>query len=168
MCVIIDANVIGKIFRSESLGEEGNRCEAGKQFFDWLDSNPERLVVGGTKLKKELNSERFKTWLLDVDRRGKFRKYDDKEIDKKAEELRKAKELGKQNAYVSNDAHIIALAQISNARLLYSKDKTLHKDFKNTKLLHDPGGKIFPRGNNRRDRIKRDNILSDESLCRQQ
>lgn len=162
MCAIIDANVISEVFRSESLGEKGARPQAGKQFFDWLYLKPERLVIGGSKLRKELNSESFLIWMQEADRsgNGKPREYDDKEVDKKAKELRD------QKACKSDDEHIIALAQISKARLLYSKDKTLHKDFKNSTLLDDPMGKIFPRGNKPQDRGKRDDILSDESLCR--
>ena len=36
---------------------------------------------------------------------------------------------------VSDDEHIIALAKVSGARLLYSKDGDLHSDFTNPRLL---------------------------------
>ncbi len=166
MCVIIDANAISEVFPSRMFRGKDTRPAAGKQLYDWLNSKPGRLVIGGSKLQDELNNESYRTWILEPKRRGelrgKLRKYNDEEVKQKTQELLE------QNSCQSDDEHIIALAQISNARLLYSKDKTLHKDFKNIKLLHDPGGKIFPRGNNRRDRRRRDNILSDESLCRQQ
>ena len=43
----------------------------------------------------------------------------------------------------SNDTHVIALAQISGARLLYSNDKDLYVDFKNKHLIDEPRGKIY-------------------------
>ena len=43
----------------------------------------------------------------------------------------------------SNDPHIIALAQVSGARLLYSNDKALQQDFKNQDLINNPKGKIY-------------------------
>ena len=44
--------------------------------------------------------------------------------------------------YQSDDPHILALAQIGGARLLYSDDQPLHGDFKNAALL-DPPGAIY-------------------------
>mgnify|MGYP002869074523 FL=1 len=43
----------------------------------------------------------------------------------------------------SNDCHIIALARISGARILCSLDKTLHKDFRNLRLVFNPKGHIY-------------------------
>lgn len=42
----------------------------------------------------------------------------------------------------SDDAHILALARISRARILYSYDRALHRDFKNRALIH-PKGQIY-------------------------
>lgn len=43
----------------------------------------------------------------------------------------------------SNDNHIIALARVSNCRLLFSQDKPLHADFTNLKLVPSPKGKVY-------------------------
>ncbi|MYH42126.1 MAG: hypothetical protein F4017_01170 [Acidimicrobiaceae bacterium] len=43
----------------------------------------------------------------------------------------------------SDDHHVIALAQISGARLLFSNDKDLHKDFKNRQLIDQPTGTVY-------------------------
>jgi len=43
----------------------------------------------------------------------------------------------------SDDPHVIALAQISGARILCSRDKNLHKDFTNSELVNDPRGRIY-------------------------
>ena len=46
-------------------------------------------------------------------------------------------------AVKSDDPHIIALAQVSGARLLYSNDKSLQQDFKNKDLINNPRGKVY-------------------------
>ena len=49
---------------------------------------------------------------------------------------------------MSNDFHIIALAQLAGARMLYSRDRELHQDFRNSKLVDRPRGKVYPRNMN--------------------
>ena len=44
----------------------------------------------------------------------------------------------------SNDLHIIALAIVSGARLLYSQDQLLQQDFRDKALIDQPRGKIYP------------------------
>ncbi|MDE0306934.1 MAG: hypothetical protein OXI87_18940 [Albidovulum sp.] len=43
----------------------------------------------------------------------------------------------------SNDQHVLALARISGARLLYTNDQKLMDDFKNTELVSTPKGKVY-------------------------
>ena len=49
----------------------------------------------------------------------------------------------------SDDAHILALARRSGARLLYTCDSDLIGDFKNKQLIDQPRGKIYTRAANR-------------------
>ena len=44
---------------------------------------------------------------------------------------------------VSNDPHVIALARISGARLLCSRDQKLHSDFGNKHLVDNPRGSVY-------------------------
>ena len=128
MCAIVDANVANEVFGDI-------RPAAGKAFFDWIDKGNGRLVAGG-KLKIELAMVgKFKEWALEANRSGRLKSRDDTEVD------RKTLELESQRAHKSNDPHIIALAQVSGARLLYSNDLDLHQDFKNKKLIQNPRGK---------------------------
>ncbi|MBU0689175.1 MAG: hypothetical protein KJ850_06500 [Gammaproteobacteria bacterium] len=53
------------------------------------------------------------------------------------------KELIAKNACVSDDQHVIAIAQLSGARLLCSHDHALHTDFQNKSLVDQPRGKIY-------------------------
>ena len=44
----------------------------------------------------------------------------------------------------SNDQHLICIALVRrDSRLLFSKDKNLHQDFKNKYIINNPEGKIY-------------------------
>ena len=51
----------------------------------------------------------------------------------------------------SNDQHVIALAIVSGARLLYSNDRRLQRDFKDRRLI-DPPGKVYSTRRGKRSR----------------
>ncbi len=48
----------------------------------------------------------------------------------------------------SNDAHILALAKLSGARILYSRDRKLHQDFKNPAIID--GGMVYTKWDQRK------------------
>ena len=158
MCGIVDASVVHEVFGSQP-------TEAGKKFVEWIDGGSGRLVVGG-KLLQELSqgSQQFMVWQKRAALYGKIRFKDDDEVNAKTDQLKK------EGSCKSNDAHIIALAQISGARLLYTDDRYLQQDFKNERLI-DPQGKIYPaRGDGKfRDGSFQDShkrLLRSRDLCR--
>jgi hypothetical protein len=76
---------------------------------------------------------------------GRAVKWRDELIDKRAVKLRNDNQLR------SDDHDIIALAQLSRARALWSRDRELRKDFTNKELLDRPRGKLYlPEGNVKR------------------
>lgn len=128
MCAIIDANVA-----HEAFGQ--NPPPAGTGFRRWVEGKG-RLVWGG-KLRMELSRDRnFRQWAQSAVLSGKLRSERDDDVNQRTEEMER------QRAYESDDPHILALAQIGGARLLYSDDQPLHRDFKNPALL-DPPGTIY-------------------------
>ena len=131
MCAIIDANTVREVFGP-------NRPPAGKKFFDWINNGKGLLVVGG-KLNNELDksSQSYRQWAQEAKRRGVLIEETKSKIDKGKEELL-AKRVCK-----SDDLHILALARVSGARLLYSNDKNLQADFKNKELIDNPRGKVY-------------------------
>lgn len=127
---IMDANVVGEAF--------GGKSSAGKRFCNWISQCEEGCLVIGGKLKEEIRKvERpeVKEWFKQVTLAERSTNIEDSKVNKKAKEIEKLCK--------SNDPHIIALAQLGNARFLYSNDKTLHEDFKNLKLLKKPPGKVY-------------------------
>lgn len=127
MCAIIDKNVL-----HESFGEQ--TTQAGTGFRKWLNREGS-LVVGG-KLAQELNQNRaFWNWRGQAILAGRLQAIDDDAVNSREAELMATANLR------SNDAHVIAVAQLGGARLLFSNDSDLHHDFKNRALVD--GGKVY-------------------------
>lgn len=147
MCAIIDANVAGEVFGSK-------RTEAGEKFFDWIDEGSGRLICGG-KLLKELegSSPGFREWVIAASQFGKIKNINEEEVKRETTQIQK-------ESIRSDDPHILALAQISGARLLYSNDKDLHKDFKNKDL-----GSIYSTLRSEKFTRVHRNLLSRRDLC---
>lgn len=161
MCAIIDANVIDEVFGS-------NPTPAGEKFRDWINKGSGRLICGG-KLLEELkkgkkgssikkdSAKRFGEWAFVAEHTGKMKKINDEEVKTRAEQIQK-------KSIRSNDPHILALAQASGARLLYSNDKDLHKDFKNRDLI-SPAGFIYSTLKSKKFTPARRKLLEKKDLC---
>ena len=65
----------------------------------------------------------------------------------------------------SNDPHVIALAQLSGSRVLYSEDSELRDDFRDPTLL-EPRGMLLPLGDSENARKNRHRMLTAPDLCR--
>ncbi len=130
MCAILDASVVSQVFGNK-------RPPAGEAFFDWIAYRHGRIIVGG-KLDRELRkNRRFRLWVRDALLSGKAKRLAAKQVDEVADQLTR------DGTCRSNDPHVIALAQLSGARLLYSNDKKLNYDFMNGELVPPPSGKIY-------------------------
>ena len=156
MCAIVDANVMHEVFGS-------NLPPAGEGFFDWIEKGTKRLVVGG-KLREELeqSSEDFRKWARVAIRTGKIRIVNTNEVDAKTREIEN------EGGYESDDPHVIALAQVSGARLLYSNDGDLQEDFGNKNLIDRPRGKVYSTRRNKDFQPEHRRLLSRRDLCRSQ
>ncbi len=73
----------------------------------------------------------------ELDNVGRVYKYDDKAVRKRTQVLIDA------NSCKSDDQHVIALAQIARARLLFSQDRKLCQDFANSDLIAKPEGLVY-------------------------
>ena len=131
----MDANVRHEVF------SVNRRTEAGTEFFKWINGDIRgktlRLVIGG-KLTEELirDDKRILDWLAEAVSSAKVFVISDQKI-KESEKIIDSVQLK------SNDYHIITLALASGARLLYSKDKDLHTDFKSPDVIGNPRGSVY-------------------------
>ncbi len=134
MCVIIDVNVAGLVFRESP---DPNFLPV----FHWLhDANKDgRIVYGGQLARELIGNENVRRFLLALQRAGRASSFPEHVIQN---ESVKVVEFG---ICRSNDIHIIALARVSGARTLCSSDQDLHADFKNRQLISEPRGHVYQR-----------------------
>ncbi len=139
MCAILDNSTRDEVF--------GNApTERGRFFFEWINHGQNRLAIGGTKLRAELGgstqqpgSVNFRRWLPTAIRRGLVIQPDDDDtVDTVADNLEA------RGICLSDDPHVLALAQETGARLLYSNDGDLQDDFRNREIIGGVRGKIYP------------------------
>ena len=152
MCAILDANVAGQVFGTD-------RPAAGQAFFEWIDSGRGRLVVGG-KLRRELDGNRaFRDWRLQAGLAGRVKRLNDEAVDGRARQLKQ------DNACRSDDEHVVAVAQLGGARLLYSNDGALQDDFDDKKLIDHPRGKVYSTRRHEDLRPEHRRLLANRNLC---
>lgn len=157
MCAIVDINVV-----HQGLGRD--RTEAGKFFFDWL-LNGGILVVGGSKFEAEIrNDSRFLRFVNERRQSGKVR-----------QGINRAEVDAEQNRLIglkicdSDDEHILALARVSDTRILFTNDGDLQKDFNDGNIIDDPRGQVYTTLVNKDVRRVHRNILSARNvrqICR--
>ena len=153
MCGIIDANVAHEVFGDD-------RPPSGERFFDWLASPRGQLVVGGDLLRELGHNRGFVRWLGAAVRSGRARSTPNEAVNARAEELRQS------DMCRSNDEHVLALALISGARLLFTNDAALIADFKNREIVANPRGKVYTTAENNEVTAAHRRLLGDRTLCR--
>ena len=153
MCAIVDANVGHEVFGD-------TQSEAGRYFLDWLNrTNGGTLVIGG-KLREELcSNNNFLRWLRTAVRLGRALNFDDQEVDAETESLRA------EGICSSNDEHVLALARLSGARLLFTNDQALQGDFRNRAIVGGVRGRIYTTRERSDVRRTHRDLLRRRDLC---
>ena len=150
MCVIVDNNV-----RDLFLTSSKQNNDSAWNLRKYIENGQIKLVVGG-ELKSELcENYIFKEWLNEQIKSGSARECPKEDV------LEAEKRLTKEN-YLSNDKHVLALAKVSGAGLLFSHDDNLIRDYKNQNL-----GSVFkalPPPHNEFTERKRKQL--DKARCR--
>ena len=154
MCAILDTNVVHEVFGDDP-------AEAGIHFFRWVNSNRGGLVSGGRNYKELMDgSENFRRWVRQTRLKGALTVEDHGQVN----ELERG--IVHSSSLLSDDPHIIALAQIGGVRLLYSNDGDLQRDFGRKDLIDNPRGRVYStRDSKAFDRRKR-NLLARKDLCK--
>ena len=130
MCIIIDASVAGVAFSSTPVAD-------AIPVLKWISSGDGKLAYGGILAKELLKVNNFRRWLIAQRKAGNAIRYPD-------EDIKRELDFVEPNCR-SNDPHIIALARVSGARVLFSHDRMLQQDFTNTTLVRNPKGKVYQR-----------------------
>ena len=131
MCAIVDANTVFEVFGTK-------QTDAGRRFRDWLDGGRGELVVGGKILDELVRNRNFERWLLEARRlSGRVRQVGRARIRQRADDLVRS------GLLQSDDEHVVALALESGARLLYTDDSSLQRDFTNRQVISGVEGRIY-------------------------
>lgn len=152
MCAIVDANVANEVFGP-------NPTPAGAEFFHRIERGSVQLVIGGELLRElERGSPGFREWATAAILAGAARRLNDDEVDARSNHIAHSKKLR------SNDPHVLALAQLSGARLLFTNDGDLHHDFK--KHIDNPNGRIYHTRCSKKVTAAHRQLLRNRTLCR--
>ena len=151
MCAIVDANVAGEVFGD-------NPSQAGQFFLDWLNTKG-RLVVGGDLTRELTTHQHFVRWLRTAIRIGRAAEIPDVPVGTEAGGLRDG------GSCKSNDWHILGLARVSGARLLFTNDQNLQDDFRNPQIVGGVRGRIFTTVQRKDVRPSHRNLLRRTDLC---
>ena len=117
-CLIIDANVFS-LFGKTPINDKAAKLIAREVMGGNL-----RIASGGKNWRELAQMQDAGKWLSNRVRTGQAIRYDDSKVD--SEEKRIISGGGLE----SDDPHVIALSNVSGAKLLFSHDKHLHEDFK--------------------------------------
>jgi len=137
MCLIVDINVAHRVITDSN---DPDFKDLHSCIFYGKPRNV-RLVYGGRLAKEYSKNYSMMRLILQLDRKGRARTVPDNLVEDETERLEKSQ------LCCSNDQHIIALAIVSNVRLLCSHDQSLHSDFTNRALLNNPRGKVYQNSN---------------------
>ena len=133
---------------------------AGEGMRRWVARGKGRLISGG-KLQRELRqaSGTFFEWAFRAQGSGRFRLIADEDLE--AEVTRFSEHPARQ----SDDPHVLAVASVSGARLLFSNDLALQRDFRSKELIAGPRGRVYSTLRNKKfDKAKRD-LLDKARPC---
>ncbi len=130
MCVIIDASRAGECFGGVSSPD-------ARVVIDWIDLRGGKVVLGGKLTTELFRIEAARRWMTERMRSGKAKAVGNRDVN--LEEMK----LIESGLCQSDDAHIIALARLSGARTLFSRDKKLQTDFKSKRLVSNQRGSIY-------------------------
>src|SRR5262245_16401779 len=113
MCIIVDANVAHRL--------AANPCHRDAVPLRDRVENKQLEIASGGRNAEELRAAGLRRWLLEQFRSGTVRIYPAALLEAEERRCRQRRKC------VSNDHHIIALACVSGARLLYTVDAALRE-----------------------------------------
>jgi hypothetical protein len=129
--IIVDANCA-----AETLSERPS--PDFKPVLDAVIAGTNKLAIGGSTLNKEYQKLKG-VWrfIRILDQAGRTQLCSVSEVDREMELVKTKFNIS------SDDPHVLALARISGARILCSRDKALHGDFGNPGIINKPRGKVY-------------------------
>ena len=131
MCIIIDSDRLSSFLAHPFAAN-------AEPIHKWLKGMGKVVYSTGDAFSTEL-SENAIARFRELSRRGRAELVPSKVVSDMANTLRQSDSI----RFKSKDHHVLALAKVSGARLLYTGDKDLKADFKNRDILDGPRGSIY-------------------------
>ena len=132
MCAIIDNDVSHQAFGRR-------KTPAGMFFLKRLNKRKVGALVAGGKLFSELSQNaEFSSVFNGMVQAGRARRIPDKDVDAEEDAIRAEGVHMK-----SNDIHVLALARVSGARLLFTNDGNLQDDFRDRRIIRGTQGRVY-------------------------
>lgn len=159
MCAIIDNNVAGEVFKDDPSSKPS---PPAREFHRHICKRKFPVVAGGKLFQEELRTNKnFILWWQQAILSGHGKHICDDEV------ILETSRLENQGGYRSDDPHVLALARISGARLLFTNDRDLQLDFQNNRFITNPSGKIYTTRteNDRKLRDAHKKMLGRRDLC---
>ncbi len=128
MCIIVDANRLGKFVNSND--------EDAAPIRRWLEKGGKLIYSTGGKFATEVGAK-AKQRLAEYARAGRAKLIEAKLFVNDERALRRSDDLR------SDGPHVLALARWTGVRLLYTGDNRLMQDFKNRSIINQPRGKVY-------------------------
>lgn len=152
MCAIIDNDVSHQVFGA-------NPTEPGLLFRNWLGRSNGGIIVAGGRLFRELiQNPNFRSFFEARQQAGRAIRIPDLVVDA-AEDALESMDTR------SNDKHVLALARISGARLLFTNDRDLQDDFRNRNIIGGTRGRIYTTLQSSGISRTHRNLLNRNDLC---
>ena len=129
MCVIVDNNLVSRVL----VKDDPQFAPVKKSIM----TRRHKLVHGGKLTREYVRDGKVRSVLRTLDEAGLSRIVDAGSIENRVALLTANK------SCCSDDSHVIALAQVSNTRLLCSLDNALIADFRNKALIDKPRGSVY-------------------------
>lgn len=115
MCLIIDNDSFGVFLKKE---------KDTLPIHKWLQKSGNKLAFSNYGKFEEEYADKYREELKRYLQAGKVKSIDKEKIKQKITELKKL-------PLKSNDAHIVALSIVANAKVVFTADQDLHEDIKN-------------------------------------
>ena len=152
MCAIIDNDVSHQVFGANPTG-------SGLFFREWLGRSNGGIIVAGGRLFRELiQNPNFQRFFEARQQAGRAIRIPDAEVDAAEAELQTIDTR-------SNDKHVLALARVSGARLLFTNDRALQDDFRNTSIIPGTRGRVYTAVERTDIRRTHRDLLRRNDLC---
>lgn len=106
----------------------------------------------------------MRAWLVELQNAGRLKTVDRAEVDRVSQKLKASRGPA---SLTSDDEHVVALAMVSGARLLFTNDMRLSRDFKNPQIVSVPRGRVYTTRLSQGLNGTHRSLLRSNNLCRQ-